>query len=1085
MRLVNPRMYLISLVVFALLFCPGMAAQDAAPRPRPVETARKDKPEPSAKKDLSKEAIIIESLRTNLRLESDGTGSKRWYVRMKVQSESGVQQAGTVELGYDTGFENIAIDYVRVIKPDGSRVVATTDSIQDLPSPIQRTAPHYTDFRSKVISVPGLRPGDILEYAARTIVHSPMIPGHFFGEYTFAKTGVVLEERFELDVPVERALKTHFDAEFQPAIQIEGQRRKYLWIHSVEKIPDGDSEAQEDDGELAVPDIQFSTFQDWADVAKWYADLQAPRAAPNDAIRKKAEELTAGAKTQQEKVRAIYDYVSTSIRYLGLSFGIGRYQPHAASEILVNQYGDCKDKHTLLTALLDVIGVKAEPVLISSVRKLDATVPSPLQFDHLITAIPLQSAFVYADTTTEVAQLGTLIKPLRGKQALRIGPSGEASIVKTGAEPPQLSREVSRMEGTIDQAGDLHLKVTFAAQGDAEIVWRLLLRRTPESQWPQLLKASLARLGLEGDISNIVSSGASYLNKPFELKFEVTKKKYTTVTNGTKLKLPIIDLAVRPAATPEQKKGPIRLGVQEISNHLRLELPKGLTVTPPRAVTSKQDFVEYESHSRTEKNIVFVERTYRVKTDEVPRARFEDYNTVYNAIKADQEELAYLYEPGWTWSASKPTPAAVSPDAHFAEDLVAAARSALRSGDFTQGRTLLEKATNRYPNNADAWAMLGTLYIRLRSMDKATGALQKAVELDPKQADGWHNLGLAYLQAGKYFEAAHAFARELELAPDVQGVHGILGLCLVASNRPEQAIEHLTKALEEESPDAPYEQVLAKAYFLTNQQDKGLQQVNSVLSRELSLTRRAELAAMLAEVHQSPELAEQQAQLALSAAYEKLQQAPDVKLADEPDLQRAWKLSAIWNSVGWVYFHHGQLSRAQRYLEAAWSWSQDLTIADRLAQLYLKQGRQQDAIRVWAQAFGGAMTKTPVAAWQRFVANAGDEKKADALVAQRRLDLQELRTVQVPNPKKLSGSGEFYISVGPGSKIEAADQYDGDGYLAHMSDELRKLRLELPFPDEQPIHVLRAGILSCFKSSPTCMFVLVPAAPGQGFNADF
>ena len=66
-----------------------------------------------------------------------------------------------------------------------------------------------------------------------------------------------------------------------------------------------------------------------------------------------------------------------SVHYVGVAFGVGRYQPHAASEVLTNQYGDCKDKHTLLASLLAAAGIKAYPVLVNSSHRIDPAVPSP------------------------------------------------------------------------------------------------------------------------------------------------------------------------------------------------------------------------------------------------------------------------------------------------------------------------------------------------------------------------------------------------------------------------------------------------------------------------------------------------------------------------------------------------------------------------------------------------------------------------------------------------------------------------------------------------------------------------------------
>ena len=126
-------------------------------------------------------------------------------------------------------------------------------------------------------------------------------------------------------------------------------------------------------------------------------------------------------------MRAIFNDVALNIHYIGLEFGIGRYQPHAADDVLSNEYGDCKDKHTLLAALLKAEGIEAWPVLISSSRELDARRPSPAQFDHVITLVPLHGKMLWMDSTEEVAPVGSLIGTLRDKQALAI-PVGKRGL---------------------------------------------------------------------------------------------------------------------------------------------------------------------------------------------------------------------------------------------------------------------------------------------------------------------------------------------------------------------------------------------------------------------------------------------------------------------------------------------------------------------------------------------------------------------------------------------------------------------------------------------------------------------------------
>ena len=162
---------------------------------------------------------------------------------------------------------------------------------------------------------------------------------------------------------------------------------------------------------------------------------------PSPEVRAKAEELTKGLNTDLEKTEALYDYVAKNFRYVSLSLGVGRYQPHAASDVLHDQYGDCKDKHTLLASLLEAEGLHANSVLINSSRKLDPDVPSPSQFDHVITMLPMGGQEVWMDTTSEVAPFRLLAYTLRKKQALVIPPATVANapaphLEETPADTP-------------------------------------------------------------------------------------------------------------------------------------------------------------------------------------------------------------------------------------------------------------------------------------------------------------------------------------------------------------------------------------------------------------------------------------------------------------------------------------------------------------------------------------------------------------------------------------------------------------------------------------------------------------------------
>jgi hypothetical protein len=366
---------------------------------------------PDAEKpDYASEPYVIEQLRTSVRYEADGRGQREQILNVRIQSESAVREFGLLVFPFMASFESLDIVYVRVRKPDGSVVVTPADDIQELDSAVSRQAPMYTDQREKHVAVKSLGVGDTLESQIRWNIHDPIAPGHFWFDYNFFENGICFDEQVEISVPANVPVKV---ASSGPAPQMkeENSRRTYIFHSSHlqkrkdekddEKIPDWEKNFHG----LDPPAVRMGSFSSWAEVGAWYAGLQQPRVQVTPRIRSTAEEITKGKVTDLEKIHAIYDYVSSRIRYIGINLGAGRYTPHAAEDVLANRYGDCKDKHTLFAALMEAVGLHAYPALISSRLKLDVNTPSASPFDHVITAIPQGSSYIFVDTTPEVLEI--------------------------------------------------------------------------------------------------------------------------------------------------------------------------------------------------------------------------------------------------------------------------------------------------------------------------------------------------------------------------------------------------------------------------------------------------------------------------------------------------------------------------------------------------------------------------------------------------------------------------------------------------------------------------------------------------------
>lgn len=373
-------------------------------------------------------SYVFEVLRTRYRFENDGTGTKELNARVRILTQAGAQQFPELSFQYKPSKERLQVRYVHILKQDG-KVVGVETAPPPNPHRIFREGSSSGfDFYERTLPLPSVSPGNVLEYDVETVSYAAETPGNFSEAYSFSPEGV-LDEQLEIDVPIDRAVKLKTKPGLQGSVKAENGRRIYSWrsLRQANDFGHGTTNSPSD----AVPDVQISSFRDWEEVGRWYAEMERSRRAPSPEVMVKAEELTAGLKSDSEKVAALYDFVSQKINYLSLvAFGIGGYEPHTAGEVLQLGYGDCKDKDTLLTALLEAEGMLASSVLINPIRELDPEMPSPWPFTHVITMLHLGKEELWMDSSSGVP-FRTLPSVLRNKKALVIPPAGPPHFEET------------------------------------------------------------------------------------------------------------------------------------------------------------------------------------------------------------------------------------------------------------------------------------------------------------------------------------------------------------------------------------------------------------------------------------------------------------------------------------------------------------------------------------------------------------------------------------------------------------------------------------------------------------------------------
>jgi hypothetical protein len=620
---------------------PSAAPQDKPAPAQPIgaQPAAAQKPP-----DFSKEALVFDKFYTRVREEADGTGTRETTARIRILADAGVKQMAVQTFTYTASNQQVDVAYVRVIKPDGTVVVTPAYNIQDLPADVTREAPMYSDIHQKHVAVKGLGVGDTLEYQVTLRTLKPDVPDQFWFEFTFDKDLIVLDEQLDLDVPADKPV-TVASTDGQPTVTVSAGRKLYHWSSSNLARPDPDAPPKST--KRWKPSVEVTTFASWQQVGAWYASLQKEPLTVTPAIQARADSLTKGLTSDEDKVRVLFNDVALHIHYVGLDFGIGRYQPHAADDVLSNEYGDCKDKHTLLATLLKASGIEAWPVLISSSRPLDPDTPSPAQFDHVITLVPLQGKMLWMDSTAEVAPIGVLFGALRDKQALAIPVDKPAYLERTAADLPFAQTTRFEVKGKLSNEGVFtgHFDENF--HGDAEMVYRAAFRSVPQSQWKEFLQGVSNAIGFGGEVSNPDVSAIEQTGQPVHFTYDYTREKFGEWDDHRiSPPMPPVGIGLAPGVKQKKPADDVDLGSPgELVYSTSVQLPSGWLLFPPAGADVKEDWAEYHSTYAFKDGKYTSERRLVVKKDKVPLEQWDKYLAFRRAIYDDEIRMTPFQNP--------------------------------------------------------------------------------------------------------------------------------------------------------------------------------------------------------------------------------------------------------------------------------------------------------------------------------------------------------------------------------------------------------------------------------------------------------
>jgi hypothetical protein len=233
--------------------------------------------------------------------------------------------------------------------------------------------------------------------------------------------------------------------------------------------------------------VHVSTYATWDEVARFYWGLVREQLRPSEEVRRAAalvaaaalggsapgvvpaagdpgSTLVAAAKveappggwddaTKRRLVAAVYGFVVSQTRYVGLEFGIHGFKPYRVDDVLRRRFGDCKDKASLMHALLASLGIDSRIVLLR-MRRLGRIPEAPASlavFNHAILWVP--GLDLWLDGTASWSGSRELPGEDRGATVLVVDPDGPARFRSVPEARAEDNRTESRFEVSLGPDG--------------------------------------------------------------------------------------------------------------------------------------------------------------------------------------------------------------------------------------------------------------------------------------------------------------------------------------------------------------------------------------------------------------------------------------------------------------------------------------------------------------------------------------------------------------------------------------------------------------------------------------------------------
>lgn len=355
----------------------------------------------------SDKRMIILNFAFHTTVNDDFSYKTSFHMKKKILKQS-ARGSGELTFYYAKDRQRIKHIKAHTITSDGT--IHPYSKIQDIP--ISKNRGSYSDTMKKVITLPKVNIGSIIEYSYTLESDHGPVKGAYWDDFSLS-TSIPMKEiniSYVFSKKIDIRYRT-FNLMYEPDIKEGKDTITYSWhLKGLYAEPVTEQYLPYPAIDTIKNAIEFSTIKSWKDVSDWYYKACEKALSITPDIEEAAINATKGAATLKEKVRAILEYIQDNFRYVSMSFGENALEPHPTDEVFKNRYGDCKDLSLLCMAMLKVAGIESDIALFNTEDLLTDPrydIPIPTMFDHTVVYVhDKERGGFYIDTLLKGYDIG-------------------------------------------------------------------------------------------------------------------------------------------------------------------------------------------------------------------------------------------------------------------------------------------------------------------------------------------------------------------------------------------------------------------------------------------------------------------------------------------------------------------------------------------------------------------------------------------------------------------------------------------------------------------------------------------------------